>query len=99
MIVEILPAMLPRHYSISSSYIIRAPRAATAAFVAGTAFPASHDRVFGLATNCLQSGEDGSYLRRNSYTQTFAEPLLQPGYSHAHAKVDLQATSYNVNFQ
>ncbi|KAK3704717.1 NADPH-cytochrome P450 reductase [Vermiconidia calcicola] len=52
-ILETLPAMQPRYYSISSSSVVQPRRVALTAVVADKALPGTQERVFGLCTNFL----------------------------------------------
>lgn len=52
-VVEALPAMQPRYYSISSSSVVQARSAAITAVVSSTPIPDTEERIPGLATNYL----------------------------------------------
>ncbi|KAK3709106.1 NADPH-cytochrome P450 reductase [Vermiconidia calcicola] len=52
-ILETLPAMQPRYYSISSSSVVQPRRVALTAVVADKALPGTQERVSGLCTNFL----------------------------------------------
>ncbi|KAK5129254.1 hypothetical protein LTR08_003719 [Meristemomyces frigidus] len=91
LVVETLPAMQPRYYSISSSSVVQARRVAITAVVADTSLSAS-ERVPGLATNYLLA------LRESSAQPALAHPYgltyslsvphqpLQTSHVHAHVR-------------
>jgi NADPH-ferrihemoprotein reductase len=94
LVVEILPAMQPRYYSISSSSVVQARRASITAVVADTALSTPGERIPGLATNYLLSLSSSSsgHPRGLSYTLPLAhQPLLEgrthpPCRLHAHIR-------------
>ena len=54
-IIEVLPTMRPRYYSISSSSVVQPRRVAITAVVADKLLPSPDQRVPGLCTNYLQA--------------------------------------------
>ncbi|KAI7314532.1 riboflavin synthase domain-like protein [Hortaea werneckii] len=90
LVIETLPAMQPRYYSISSSSVVQARRAAITAVVSDTALQ-SQDRIPGLATNYLLSLKNSFEQPAVSHPNglTYSLPLEhQPlQASHIHAAV------------
>lgn len=86
LVIEILSAMQPRYYSISSSSVVQARRAAITAVVADTMLPKSGDRIFGLATNYLLAAKDGFHPHGLSYYHPTPDQSILPGYIHAHVR-------------
>ena len=92
LIIELLPTMKPRSYSISSSSIVH-PRQATITAVVSTEMRAGDFKVKipGLATNYMlalkQSLQKGSCLQQNSHQLTYAldgpGDVLENGKIHA----------------
>jgi NADPH-ferrihemoprotein reductase len=60
-VVEMLPAMQPRSYSISSSSVVQARQIAITAVVADTNLIQSGERIPGLTTNYLLHASTGSH--------------------------------------
>ncbi|KXL44864.1 hypothetical protein M433DRAFT_77111 [Acidomyces richmondensis BFW] len=85
-IIEMLPAMQPRYYSISSSSVVQARQAAITAVVADTLLPKTGDRVFGISTNYLLSARDGTHPRGLSYGHSPDDPFFRTGYLYAHLR-------------
>ena len=92
LVLEILPAMQPRYYSISSSSVVQARRAAITAVVADTVFPADGERIPGLATNYLLalkgalSAPSAAHPRGLTYSMAGPYAPLQFGHLHAHVR-------------
>lgn len=91
LVVETLPAMRPRYYSISSSSVVQARRAAITAVVADTTLTIADERIPGLATNYLLSltGSATQPTASHPHGLTYSLPVPdQPLQgSHLHAQV------------
>ncbi|KAI7479657.1 hypothetical protein D0860_06086 [Hortaea werneckii] len=88
LVIETLPAMQPRYYSISSSSVVQARRAAITAVVSDTALQ-SQDRIPGLATNYLLSLKNSigqpavSHPNGLTYSLPLEHQPLQASHIHA----------------
>jgi NADPH-ferrihemoprotein reductase len=69
LVLEILPPMKPRSYSISSSSIVSPRQISVTVAVSDTTTSTSPDRVLGLATNYLTSIKTGCHPRDLTYSQ------------------------------
>lgn len=78
LVLEMLPAMQPRFYSISSSSVVSPRQISVTVAVSDTTTSDSPDRVIGLATNYLLSADGGHHPRRLTYSQA-----LQSGQIYA----------------
>ncbi|KAK4539876.1 hypothetical protein LTR36_010270 [Oleoguttula mirabilis] len=91
LVLETLPAMQPRYYSISSSSVVQARRAAITAVVADTPISTS-ERVPGLATNYLLALKESSTRPAVAHPHglTYSLPIphqpLQASHIHAHIR-------------
>lgn len=89
-VVEMLPAMQPRYYSISSSAVIQARKAAITAVVADTTISATGDRIPGLATNYLLAQKEAAkqqpHPRGMTYSMSIQHQPLESGHLHAHVR-------------
>ncbi|KAK5719448.1 NADPH-cytochrome P450 reductase [Elasticomyces elasticus] len=86
LVVEILPAMQPRYYSISSSSVVQARKAAITAVVSDTTLSTSGERIPGLATNYLLSQTNGQHPRGIKYSLPTLHQPLPSGSLHAHLR-------------
>ncbi|THW10268.1 cytochrome P450 reductase 1 [Aureobasidium pullulans] len=91
-IVEILPVMQPRYYSISSSSVVQPRSAAITAVVSDTVFPGTNERIPGLSTNYMlalkESLEDKTKPHPHGLTYPLEGPqeTLAGGRLHAHVR-------------
>ncbi|THX20795.1 cytochrome P450 reductase 1 [Aureobasidium pullulans] len=91
-IVEILPVMQPRYYSISSSSVVQPRSAAITAVVSDTVFPGTNERIPGLSTNYMlalkESLEDKTKPHPHGLTYPLEGPqdTLSGGRLHAHVR-------------
>ncbi|THX99431.1 cytochrome P450 reductase 1 [Aureobasidium pullulans] len=91
-IVEILPVMQPRYYSISSSSVVQPRSAAITAVVSDTVFPGTNERIPGLSTNYMlalkESLEDKTKPHPHGLTYHLEGPqeTLSGGRLHAHVR-------------
>ena len=85
-VVETLPAMQPRYYSISSSSVVQARKAAITAVVADTRTTTSGERIPGLATNYLLALKEDQHPRGLMYSLPIPHQPLQKGHLHAHIR-------------
>ncbi|KAI5200086.1 cytochrome P450 reductase 1 [Aureobasidium subglaciale] len=91
-IVEILPVMQPRYYSISSSSVVQPRSAALTTVVSDTVFPGTDERIPGLSTNYLlalkESREDKGRPHPHGLTYPLEGPQesLSGGRLHAHVR-------------
>ncbi|KAK5696119.1 NADPH-cytochrome P450 reductase [Elasticomyces elasticus] len=86
LVIEVLPAMQPRYYSISSSSVVQARKATITAVVSDTTLSTSGERIPGLATNYLLSQMDGQHPRGIEYSMPTPHQPLQRGKIHAHLR-------------
>lgn len=91
-IVEILPTMQPRYYSISSSSVVQ-PRSATiTAVVSDTVFPGNDERIPGLSTNYMLALKESMEDKGKPHPHGLTYPLEGPqgtllgGRIHAHVR-------------
>ncbi|TKA26012.1 hypothetical protein B0A50_05524 [Salinomyces thailandicus] len=104
LVIETLPAMQPRYYSISSSSVVQAKRAAITAVVADTALPASGDRIPGLATNYLLSLNNAHQQQQHGHPPvthpnglTYTLPLdHQPLASNTHLHAAIRKSTFKM---
>jgi NADPH-ferrihemoprotein reductase len=84
-IIEMLPTMRPRYYSISSSSVVQPRRVAVTAVVADKLLPSPNQRVPGLCTNylrarkmylCSNSAQESTRLLAHVRKSTFKLPTL-----------------------
>ncbi|KAI5248323.1 cytochrome P450 reductase 1 [Aureobasidium subglaciale] len=91
-IVEILPVMQPRYYSISSSSVVQPRSAALTAVVSDTVFPGTNERIPGLSTNYMlalkESLEDKGKPHPHGLTYPLEGPQesLSGGRLHTHVR-------------
>ena len=83
LVIEMLPPMQSRFYSISSSSVVQARQVAITAIVADTKPAFSDDRIPGLATNYLLSTDGSSHPRGLTYSPRPVATPLGSGYIHA----------------
>ncbi|KAK5735734.1 NADPH-cytochrome P450 reductase [Elasticomyces elasticus] len=86
LVVEILPAMQPRYYSISSSSVVQARKAAITAVVPDTTLSTSGERIPGLATNYLLSQMNGHHPRGIKYSLPTSHQPLSSGSLYVHLR-------------
>ncbi|KAK4888611.1 NADPH-cytochrome P450 reductase [Elasticomyces elasticus] len=86
LVVEILPAMQPRYYSISSSSVVQARKAAITAVVSDTSLSTSDERIPGLATNYLLSQMNGQHPRGMRYSLPTPHQPLRSRHLHANLR-------------
>ncbi|GAB7362330.1 hypothetical protein MBLNU230_g2345t1 [Neophaeotheca triangularis] len=84
-VIESLPTMKPRPYSISSSSVVSPRQVCITAVVADTHLGDSGNRVLGLATNYLQYAKEGSHPRGLTYA--FPQTSQTPQSGHVFARV------------
>ncbi|KAI4751152.1 cytochrome P450 reductase 1 [Aureobasidium sp. EXF-3400] len=91
-IVEILPVMQPRYYSISSSSVASPRSAALTAVVSDTVFPGTNERIPGLSTNYMLALKESLEQQTKPHPQGLTYPLNGPqdvlagGRIHAHVR-------------
>lgn len=91
-IVEILPTMQPRYYSISSSSVCQPRQAAVTAVVSDTVFPGTNERVPGLSTNYMLALKESLEDKKKPHPHGLTYPLEGPqetlsgGKIHAHVR-------------
>lgn len=68
LVLEMLPTMQPRYYSISSSSVVCPRQVSITVAVSDTTDVGSEDRVIGLATNYLSSAKDGHHPHGLTYS-------------------------------
>ncbi|KAF2480994.1 hypothetical protein BDY17DRAFT_300534 [Neohortaea acidophila] len=78
LVIEMLPAMRPRSYSISSSSVVSPRKISITVAVSDTTSVDSPDRVIGLATNYLLNANGGSHPKALTYSK-----LLENGQVYA----------------
>lgn len=78
LVLETLPTMQPRFYSISSSSVVSSRQVAITVAVSDTSFPESADRIIGIASNHLLAAKEGHHPRGLAYS-----PALGEGRMHA----------------
>lgn len=76
-VIEALPAMQPRYYSISSSSVVQPRQVAITAVVADKTLSGSHERISGLCTNYLQAAKSSLSGVHQDQTTDTRYPLLQ----------------------
>lgn len=84
-VLESLPAMRPRPYSISSSSVVNPRQLSITAVVADTHLGDSGNRIPGLATNYLQYAKEGSHPRGLTYA--LPQTSQHPQTGHVFARV------------
>ncbi|THZ84527.1 cytochrome P450 reductase 1 [Aureobasidium pullulans] len=91
-IVEILPVMQPRYYSISSSSVVQPRSAAITAVVSDTVFPGTNERIPGLSTNYMLALKESLEEKTKPHPHGLTYPLEGPqetlsgGRLHAHVR-------------
>lgn len=91
-VVEILPAMQPRYYSISSSSVVQPRQAAITAVVSDTLFSGSDERIPGLSTNYMLALKESlqtsaqPHPRGLTYMLQGPQDALQGGKLFAHIR-------------
>ena len=84
-VVEVLPAMRPRYYSISSSSVVQPRQVAITAVIADKGFAKSDERISGLCTNYLLASR-GPHPRGIEYPLSGSNDLLASGRIFAHVR-------------
>ncbi|KAH0011586.1 riboflavin synthase domain-like protein, partial [Aureobasidium melanogenum] len=91
-IVEILPVMQPRYYSISSSSVVSPRSAALTAVVSDTVFPGTNEHIPGLSTNYMLALKESLEEQAKPHPHGLTYPLNGPqdvlagGRIHAHVR-------------
>jgi len=93
LVLEIVPAMQPRFYSISSSSVVSPRQIAITVAVSDTATTDTPDRVLGLATNYLLSTGGGSHPRGLTYTEALPSRQVYASVRKSTFKLPLGASA------
>ena len=98
MVIETLPAMQPRYYSISSSSVVQAKRAAITAVVADSPLTSSDQRIPGLATNYLLALKNSATSPHVTHPNnlTYALPHEHQPLQHTHLHAHIRKSAFKL---